>query len=213
MYRVLHKNWDKLCLRIVACYLEWTFTFGGRVHWPHVVILFWWHQQKNDRMHLYRLLCEVFAWCVKFLFVQVFRLSWEEILSPLSILSVFFCHQVIYTLPASPTTKCFHLEETGAHLACWHQQPMGAKVSNSASSNVLSVVVTAVGEWLWVCRVFLAQMEVPSIFKVLDIKQWSSLNFQASSRLILWLSFGAVQRSELPSFYLYLSFPHCLPFF
>ena len=73
---------------------------------------------KNERMHPYWLLSEVFAWCVKFLFVQVFRLSCEEILSPLSILSVFVCHKAIYTLPASPTTKYFHLEEAGAHLAC-----------------------------------------------------------------------------------------------
>ena len=41
----------------------------------------------------------------------------------------------------------------------------GAKVSNSASSSVLSVVATAVAEWLWVCRVFLAQMEFPSFHK------------------------------------------------
>ena len=33
---------------------------------------------KNGRMPFYRLLCLVFAWCVKFLFVQVFRVSREK---------------------------------------------------------------------------------------------------------------------------------------
>ena len=78
----------------------------------------------------------------------------------------------------------------------------GAKVSNSASSSVLSVAATAVAELLWACRVFLAQMEGRSFFKVLDIKQWSSLNFQASFSVDS--SFGCPLRqfkgaSSLPS--------------
>ena len=85
---------------------------------------------------------------------------------------------------------------------CWHQRPLRAKVSNSATSSVLSLVATAVGEWLWVCRVFLAQTEVLSFFKVLDMKQWSGLNFQAS--LLVDSPFGCPLRqfngaTSLPS--------------
>ena len=116
-----------------------------------------------------------------------------------------------YTLPATPTSKYFHLEEVGAHLVWWHQRPFGAIVSNSASSSVLSVVATAVGEWQWVCRVFLAQVEGPSSFEVLDIKQWSSLNFQAN--FLVDLPFGcpfeAVQRKA--PFLLFVSVISPLP--
>ena len=54
-YRVLHKKWDKLCLRIMACYKEWTFTFWGSLtSCCHSVLM---ASTKNERMHLYRLLC------------------------------------------------------------------------------------------------------------------------------------------------------------
>ena len=128
--------------------------------------------------------CEIF-------FVQVFRLSWEEILSLLSILSVFSPPSHLYTLPASPTTKYFHLEDAGAHLVCWHQRPSEEKVSNWGSSSVLPVVATAVREWQWVCRVFLAQMEGPPFSKVLD-KKWSSLHSQTS--FLVDLPFGCPLR-------------------
>ena len=93
----------------------------------------------------------------------------------------------------------------------WHQWPSEAKVYNWASSSVLSVVATAVDEWLRVCRVFLAQVEGPFSFKVLDIKKWSSLNFQASFS-VDW-NFGCPLRQfkgappPPPSFYLYISNP------
>ena len=156
----------------------------------------------------FRMVCEIF-------FVQVFRLSCEEILSLLSILSVFLPPSHLYTLLATPTTKYFHLEDAGAHLVCWHQRPSGAKVSNWGSSSVLSVVATAVGEWQWVCRVFLAQMEGPSSSKVLGIKKM--VLFTLSGQFLGWftlrLSIDAVKRSSLPSFYLYLLFPTaCLTF-
>ena len=148
------------------------------------------------------------SFCVvcEFFFVQVFRLSWEEILSLLFILSVFLPPSHLYTLPATPTTKYFHLEDAGALLVCWHQRPSGAKVSNWGSSSVLSVVATAVGEWQWLCRVFLAQMEGPSFSKVLDIKKWSSLHFQAS--FLVDLPFGCPLRQfngapSLPSLCIY----------
>ena len=125
LYRVLHKNWDKLCLWIMAFYNKWTFTFGGLLSsCCHSVLM---ASTKNERMPLLSAALLNFAWCVKFLFVQVFRLSWEEILSPLSILSVFLPTSHLYTLPASPTTKYCHLEEAGAHLVCWHQRPLGQK--------------------------------------------------------------------------------------
>ena len=80
-----------------------------------------------------------------------------------------FTHNQIFSFGRSQSTFCVLTPAT-----------FGAKVSNSASSSVLSVVATAAREWLWACWVFLAQMEGHSFFKVLDIKQWSSLNFQAS---------------------------------
>ena len=98
-------------------------------------------------------------------------------------------HQLyLYTLPATPTTKHFHLE------VAWGTFGVLTPTARLLGQNfptehpavcMLFVVATQspVGDWLWVCRVFLAQMEGPSFFKVLDIKQWSSLNFQAS-RLI-----------------------------
>ena len=164
---------------------------------------------------IYRLFCQDFAWCVKFLFVQVLRLFWEEILSPLSILSVFFffflppSHQFVYTQgPATSTTKCFHWEEAGAHLVCWHQRPTGALKFNWASSSVLSVVATAVGEWLWVCQVFLAQRKVlpPSRFY---IKQWCSLNVQAS--FLVDSPFGCHRPSLQGQFYMYWQGASSLP--
>ena len=178
-YHVLHKNWDNLCFRIMACYKEWNFNFWGSLtSCCHSVLM---ASAKNGRMPFYLVLCQVFAWCAIFFFVKVFRFSWEE-MSLLSVLSVFLPPSHLYTLLATPTTKYFHLEDAGAHLVCWHQRPSGAKVSNwgSSSARVLSVVATAVGEWQWVCRVFLAQMEGPSFSKVLDKKKWSCLHFQAS---------------------------------
>ena len=178
------------------------------VHWPPVVLLFWWHQQKTDE-------CTFIGCFAKFL-LRVWNFSLynfsdflEKRFCHHSLSCQFFCHQAIfYTLPATHTTKYFHLEEVGAHLVCRHHWPFRAKVSNSASSSVLSVAATAVRGWLRVCRVFLAQMEGPSSFKVLDIKQWSF--FKLSGQFLGWftlrLSYEAVQRKELLSFYLYLSF-------
>ena len=155
--------------------------------------------------------CETF-------FVQVFRLSWEEIfVTGLSCQFFFLPPSHLYTLLATPTTKYFHLEDAGAQLVCWHQRPSGAKVSNWGSSSVLSVVTTAVGEWQWVCQVFPAQMKGPSFSKVLDIKTWSCLHFQAS--FLVDLPFGCPLRQfkgapSLPKFLLFVSvISDCLPNF
>ena len=54
-YRVLHKKWDNLCFRIMACYKEWTFTFWGSLtSCCHSVLM---ASAKNGRMHFYRVLC------------------------------------------------------------------------------------------------------------------------------------------------------------
>ena len=90
-----------------------------------------------------------------------------------------FTHNQIFLFGRSQGTFCVLTPAT-----------FGANVSNSASSSVLSAVATAAGEWLWACRVFLAQMENHSFFKVLDIKQWSSLNFQASTSFSVDSPFG-----------------------
>ena len=48
-YRVLHKNWDKLCFRMMACCKEWPFTFWGSLTscCPSVLMA----SAKNGRMH------------------------------------------------------------------------------------------------------------------------------------------------------------------
>ena len=54
-YRVLHKKWDNLCFRIMACYKAWTFTFWGSLtSCCHSVLM---ASAKNGRMHFYRVLC------------------------------------------------------------------------------------------------------------------------------------------------------------
>ena len=71
------------------------------------------------------LLTAVLSFClgVKSLFVQVFRLSGEEILSQVSCLPYFLPPNHFYTLPVSPTTKYFHLEDAKAHLVWCHLGP------------------------------------------------------------------------------------------
>ena len=56
--------------------------------------------------------CEIFL-CTSF---QTFLR--REFVTALSLLSVFLPPSHMYTLPASPTTKYFHLEDAGAHLVC-----------------------------------------------------------------------------------------------
>ena len=161
------------------------------VHWPPVVLLFWWHQQKTEECTSIGCFAKFCVVCEIFLCATFQNFLRRDFVTALYLVS-FLPPSHFYTLPATPTTKYFYLEEVGAHLVWWHQRPFGAIVSNSASSSVLSVVATAVGEWLWVCRVFLAQMEGPSSFEVLDIKQWSSLNFQAN--FLVDLPFGCPLR-------------------
>ena len=89
---------------------------------------------------------------------------------------LFFCHQVICIhCQLHPQPNIFIRKKSGHIWCAYTSDLLWAKVSNSASSNVLAVVTTAatdVGEWLWMCRVFFfAQMEVPSFFKVLVMKQ------------------------------------------
>ena len=185
--------------------------FGA--HWPPVVILFWWHQQKTEE-------CTSIGCSAKFL-----RGVWNFSLYKFSdFLEKRFCHcslsfqffatkPFVYT-PCYTHNQYFHLEDARAHLVRWHQRPSGAKVSNWGSSSVLSVVATAVGEWQWVCRVFLAQMEGPSFSKVLDIKSGLVYTF----RPVSWLFYPSVvlwgSSKELPPFLLFVSvISHCLPYF
>ena len=107
-YRVLHKNWDKLCLRIMACYKEWTFTFW--VHWPPVVILFWWHQQKKTEE-------STSVGCFAEFLLGVWNCSLykfpdflEKRFCHRSLSCQFFATSHLYTLPATPTTKYFLME-------------------------------------------------------------------------------------------------------
>ena len=151
--------------------------------------------------------CEIFL-CTSFQ-----TLLRRDFVTALYLVLYFATKPFVYT-PCYTHKQYFHLEDAGAHLVCWHQRPSGAKVSNWGSSSVLSVVATAVGEWQWLCRVFLAQMEGPSFSKVFDKKV---VYFTLSGQFLAWftlrLSFEAVQRSSLPSFYLYLLFPiACLTF-
>ena len=57
-----------------------------------------------------------------------------------------FCLQILYTLRASSTVNCLHLEEAEAHLASsgTHMHDFLDNFSGRATSIVLSVVATAV---------------------------------------------------------------------
>ena len=141
------------------------------VHWPPVVILFWWHRERTKKCT--PLGCSAkFPWCVKFVFVQVWkllkvwRLSGEEILSPLSILSGFLPPNYLYTLPASPTTNAFFFRKKLklAHIWCADTNDLfWAKVSNRVSSSVLSVVPVLWESGYKFC-VFFAQTKGPFFF-------------------------------------------------
>ena len=51
----------------------------------------------------------------------------RDFVTTLYLISFFLPPSHLYTLPASPTTKYFHLEEARTHFVFWHQRPLGQK--------------------------------------------------------------------------------------
>ena len=199
----------------------WHFTKNERllfgVHWPPVVILFWWHQQKTEE-------CTSIGCSAKFLCgvwnFSLYKFSdfLEKTFCHCSLSCQFFCHQAICIHSLLHPQPNILIWKMLGHIWCADTnesvRPSAAKVSNWGSSGVLSVVATPVGEWQWVCRVFLAQMEGPSFSKVLGIKSGLVYTF----RPVSWLIYPSVvlwgSSKELPPFLLFVSvISHCLPYF
>ena len=212
---VMHKKWDHLCFRKLACYKTWTLLFG--VHWNPGVKLFWWHPQKTEE-------CTSIGCLLSFCMVYEIFLCpgcqawvwWDH----WSLLSMIVSNNAIsshlYTLLATPTTKYFHLADAGAHLVCWHQRRSGAKVSNWGSSSFFSAVALHA-----VSRVATSMSGFPCTngrsVRIQSFRHKKVVLFTLSGQFLgcftLRLSFEAIQRSSLPSFYLYLLFPTaCLTF-
>ena len=81
----------------------------------------------------------------------------RDFVTALYLISFFFCHQAICIHCLLHLQPNIFIWKNPGHIWCADTSDLlGANVSNSVSSIVLSVVATAVGEWLWVCWVFLA---------------------------------------------------------
>ena len=104
----------------------------------------------------------------------------REFVTSLDLISFFFATKSFVYSVCFTQNQIFSLGRSRGTFGVLTSATFGGKSLQLSSALAVVAWATAVGEWLWLCRVFLAQMEVPSFFKVLDIEQWSCLNFQAS---------------------------------
>ena len=185
------------------------------VYLPPVVILLWCHQQKTEA-------CTSIGCSANFL-LGVWNFSLYKLSDVLEkrfchhslYFVIFFCHQAIWHVYTAYFThnQIFHFVEAGAHFSVLTTTTRsGAQVSNWASSRVLSVVATAVGEWLCrECFRFSLHKRNRRSFLLESFRHKTGVKFKPSGQLLgcftLRLSFEAVQRSSFPHFYLSVILP------
>ena len=178
----------------------------------------------NRKKHFYWLLRCVSAWCVKSLFVQVFRISGEEILSHVSCLPYFLLPNHFYTLPiasspASTTTKCLDLEDAKAHLVWWLSRPCNCWTHFLAEHQALW---SRLFPLLWRRVAMTGPISPCSIGRFFLLED--SLTCNSGLKLVqalrpvpgwitLQVSFETLDRSALPSLFLPAGLPVRIPAF
>ena len=156
--------WDKLVWESWHVTMSEPLLFGGSLTSCHSVLM---ASTKTERMHFHRLwghallsiclamVCEI-SLCTSF---QTFLR--RDFVAALYLISSFATKKIGYT-PCYTHNQIFSFGRSWGTFGVLTPATFGVNIYNSTSGSGLSVVATAVGEWLWVYRVFLAQMEVPS---------------------------------------------------
>ena len=127
------------------------------------LLLSFWFDGISRKRKNHSIDCSVFVWCVKFLLVPVFRLFWEEISSPLSVLR-HFCHQAICVHSLLHPQPNVSIWKKLRYIWCADTKNL-TTFSGKRKSFQLSIQQRALCcchccgreyQRLWLCRVFLA---------------------------------------------------------
>ena len=184
------------------------------VHWPPVVLLFWWHQQKTEE-------CTSIGCFAKFLLgVWIFSLyNFSDFLEKRfchrSLSCQFFCHKPFLYTPCYTHNQIFSFGRS------WGTFGVPTPLAFWGKSFELSIQQCALCCCHCCKRVVMSVSGFPCTngrsFLLQSVRHKTAVLFTLSGQFLGWftlrLSFEAVQRKELFSFCLYLPFPHCLPYF